>query len=285
MEKLDDVISLCYCGNDKMFQGILLSSLSAAYTVSRPLRVYILTADLTEGKKKHYTSLSQKEASFIERALQRHNPDNKVIRIDCKDVFLRDFRHCINFRSVYTPYAFMRLVLDDLPDMPKRMLYLDADTIVMKSLEPLFDFPMERFDIAFVKDAVGCHYFGNRYGNSGVLLINLEKVKEDGAFKRVRSYVRHIRLFMPDQTAMNRVLRKTKFILPDKYNEQLDTKEDTVIRHYCKRLYWFPIVHTLSIKPWDVANLRRHFGADVHKALLNEYQTLKEEGAKEGFSL
>lgn len=273
----DKEIALCYCGNDKMGKGILLSSLSASYVAELPVHVYLLTASLKEGRKE-YHGLTKEQASFIEKALKAHNSANSVTLVDCKEAFLTCFKHCINRHSVYTPYAYMRLILDELPNMPKRMLYLDADTIVMKPLAPLFEMELANYDIALVSDAIGRHYFGKRYGNSGVLLINLERVRQNGAFKRVRHYVNHVRLFMPDQTALNRVLNKTKLLLPNKYNEQLDTTPETVIRHYCKRLYWLPVVHTVSVKPWEVAKFRGRFGAETHKALLNEYVSLLEEG-------
>src|SRR5574344_87502 len=122
----DKEIALCYCGNDKMGKGILLSSLSAAYVAERPVHVYILTASLKEGHKE-YRGLSKEQASFIEQALKAHNKLNSVTLIDCKEQFLISFKHCINKHSVYTPYAYMRLILDELPNMPERMLYLDAD--------------------------------------------------------------------------------------------------------------------------------------------------------------
>lgn len=41
------MISLLYCGNGKMFDGILISLLSIAKTASEPLDVSILTMDLS----------------------------------------------------------------------------------------------------------------------------------------------------------------------------------------------------------------------------------------------
>jgi len=272
----EEIVNICYCGNDKMFKGVLLSSLSASYSCICPISVYILTADLRSGRK-HYSPFTAEQGDIIEKALQQHNPKNKVIVLDVGELFKKDFRHCINFHSTYTPYAYMRLVLDGIPNMPDKMLYLDTDTIVTRPLAPLFEFNMDAYDIAFVPDAIGRYYFGKRYGNTGVLFINLRKVRMDGSFIKARWLVNHIRMFMPDQTALNIVCRNTKLLLPNIYNEQLDLHDDTVIRHYCKRLYWLPFPHTINIKPWNVAQLRRRFGGEIHKALLNEYLMIVEE--------
>ncbi len=283
MERNDDFINICYCGNDKMFYGVLLSALSVSYVSIKPVRVYILTAELKCGRK-HYLPFLDEQAKRIETLLKRHNPQNEVILKDVKDLFLKDFHHCINFHSTYTPYAYMRLVLDDMKDMPSRILYMDTDTIAVKSIEPLFELDMTHYDIGMVPDQVGKHYFGKRYGNSGILLINLDNVRKHSSFVKARWRVNHIRMFMPDQTALNIVCGrlKTKLMLPGKYNEQLDMKEDTVIRHYCKRMYWFPIIHTINIKPWNVDAFRKRFGENTHKTLLDEFLTEKEECERKG---
>ena len=283
MEQNNDFIHICYCGNDKMFDGVLLSALSVASSVIKPVRVYILTATLQCGRK-HYSAFTEEQAKRIEAVLKRHNPYNEVILKDVRDLFLKDFRHCINFHSAYTPYAYMRLVLDNMEGMPSRILYMDTDTIAVRSIEPLFELDMTNYDIGMAPDQVGKHYFGKRYGNSGILLINLDNVRKHSSFVKARWRVNHIRMFMPDQTALNIVCGrlKTKLMLPGKYNEQFDTKEDTVIRHYCKRMYWFPIVHTVNIKPWNVETFRKRFGENTHKMLLDEFLIEKEEYRRNG---
>lgn len=283
MEPNNERINICYCGNDKMFYGVLLSALSVASVTERPISVYVLTADLAS-KKKTFTAFSEEQGKRIEEILARHNKENKVIIKNVKELFLKDFHKCVNLLSAYTPYAFMRLVLDDMDDMPSKILYMDTDTVAVKSVAPLFDTDMSSYDIAMVQDAVGKHYFGKRYGNSGILLINLDNVRLHGSFAKARHRVNHVKMFMPDQTALNIVCgrKKTKLMLPGIYNEQLDLHEDTVIRHYCKRMYWLPIVHTVNIKPWDVEKLRKRFGQNIHQELLAEFIKAKEEFAEEG---
>lgn len=283
MEANNERIDICYCGNDKMFYGVLLSALSVVSVTERPVSVYVLTADLVS-KKKSFSAFSEAQGKRIEDILRHHNDGNKVIIKNVKRLFLKDFRKCVNLHSAYTPYAFMRLVLDDMEDIPSKILYMDTDTIAVKSVAPLFDTDMANYDIAMVQDAVGKHYFGKRYGNSGILLINLDNVRLHGSFAKARKRVNTVKMFMPDQTALNIVCgaKKTKLILPGVYNEQLDLKEDTVIRHYCKRMYWLPIIHTVNIKPWDIEKLRKRFGENIHKELLTEFLEAKNGFIKEG---
>jgi lipopolysaccharide biosynthesis glycosyltransferase len=277
---MNEPMNICYCGNDRMFDAILLSSLSIARVTKRPISVFILTGSLKKNNKK-YIGLSKEDGEFIEKAIRAYNPNSSAKVIDVSKEFLSLTKHSINFHSVYTPYAYMRLILDVLPDMPDRMLYLDTDIMVLKNIDSLYDMDMGANDIALVPDQVGTHYFGKRYGNTGVLLINLKQVRQDGSFKKARWRVNHIAMFMPDQTALNIVCSKSKILLPFVYNEQLDLHEDTIIRHYCKRLYWLPIVHTINVKPWNVEHFRAHFGEKLHFDLLEEFVSRRNEREKE----
>jgi HAD superfamily hydrolase (TIGR01549 family) len=275
-----ETINLCYTGNQKMFDGILMSSLSVAMSNPNPLHVYLLTADLTKYHR-NYKIFTKEDGLFIENVLKRYNPKSQVDVIDCGDLFIKNFRYSVNFSNGYTPYSFMRLLLDEIDFIPERILYLDTDILVLKSIQDLYDTNLNDYHFAFVTDQVGEHYFGKRYGNTGVLLLNIKKIKDDHRFDGVRKYINHIKLFMPDQTTLNRVCKKTKLLLPAYYNDQLELHENTVIRHYCKRMYWLPIIHTVNIKPWDVIKFRSYFGENTHKELLDSYLEIKKEYLKE----
>ena len=269
-----------------MYEGVLLSTLSVAHVARKPIVAYILTADI-KTRRKSFKAFQNEQAERIENILKKYNPCNRVVVKDVKTLFDSLFGKSVNVSSGYTPYAFMRLLLDKMDDMPSMLLYMDTDTIAMKDVDSIFDIDMADYDIGLVQDAVGKHYFGKRYGNSGILLINLDNVKKHGTFEKARWRVNHIRMFMPDQTALNIVCgrAKTKLMLPLEYNEQLDTHENTIIRHYCKRMYWLPVVHNVNIKPWDIERFRKRFGEDAHKELIDEFISIREKEHKEGIVL
>lgn len=62
--------------------------------------------------------------------------------------------------------------------------------------------------------------------------------------------MREEKIFLPDQTALNRLVKK-KLLLPAKYNEQKHFRDDTVIQHFSKTILWLPYFHTRNIKPWQ----------------------------------
>jgi lipopolysaccharide biosynthesis glycosyltransferase len=272
----ENYLNLAYCGNSATFDGFLISSLSAARVCKQPLRIYFLTGDFTDLEAR-FTPFTEEQRLFAESALKKHNFKNRVILLQTQDIFRQLMGKSVNLRTKYTPYTLMRLVMDKLPEMPDRVLYLDTDTIVCSSLDPFFNMEMGVSDVAIAPDQVGKHFFGRRYGNAGVLLLNIGQIKKDGCFDKTRDIVNNRKMFMPDQTALNVVTKKNKIIIPQNYNEQLTLHEDTVIRHYNKRLYWWPYIHTVNIKPWQVKAFKKQFRYHTHDELLDEYVSLKKD--------
>ena len=105
-------------------------------------------------------------------------------------------------------------------------------------------------------DYYGKWFFKNRkikfnYINSGVLLLNLEKIKETGLFKRARQMCQSKKMFMPDQSSLNK-LSVNKKIEKRKYNEQRRLKKDTVFQHFTTSFRLLPFFHKVTIKPWNL---------------------------------
>jgi lipopolysaccharide biosynthesis glycosyltransferase len=63
----------------------------------------------------------------------------------------------------YTPYALLRLLLDEIDVIPDRVLYLDVDTVINKSIEELYQTNIENYEYAAVKDRYGRFFFNPRY--------------------------------------------------------------------------------------------------------------------------
>ena len=90
--------------------------------------------------------------------------------------------------------ANLRMFLPNLLDQAiKRVLYLDADTIITKSLMSLFDLDMNTYCAAMVLDSLAAKHGmligmdeSDWYFNSGVMLINLEKWREEKYTEKIR---------------------------------------------------------------------------------------------------
>ena len=117
------------------------------------------------------------------------------------------------------------------------------------------------------------------YINSGVLLLNMEKIKQTKLFERARERCVKRWMFMPDQSALNK-LAQAKRIVPRKYNEQHQLYDDTVFQHFTTSFKFFPLFKIQTIKPWEVQQVHDVLGIHEYDDILNEYQQLVPNLAK-----
>ena len=110
-------------------------------------------------------------------------------------------------------------------------------------------------------DYYGKWFFKNKkikfnYINSGVLLLNLKKIREKELFKKARELCKNKKMFMPDQSSINK-LSVNKKIEKRKYNEQRKLKEDTVFQHFTTSFRLLPFFHKVTIKPWNIEKVHK----------------------------
>lgn len=263
------MINLMYAGNDGVFSGLLISAISASHAVKEPLSVYILTMDLTEQNPK-FTPITERHRAFLEKIYKNANAESKVTLIDAGKYYKPVMKNSPNAQTSYTPYTFLRLFADKMPEIPDKILYLDTDTLIAKDISELYDTDIEGIELAAALDYYGKIFMGYHYFNAGVLLLNMKEIRKSGLFERTERLCAEKKLFLPDQTALNRLVKKKK-LLRGKYNEQKHYPEDTVIQHFAKTIIWLPYFHTRNIKPWQtelVSQVLTH----KYDALLSEYR-------------
>ena len=264
------MISLLYCGNDKVFRGLLISLLSVASHTREALDVHLLTMDLTD-RNPAFRPITEEQSIFLEKILHEKHPESRIARYDIRELFLSEMKDSPNLDSVYTPYTLLRLFSDLLP-LPERVLYLDTDTAAIGDVRPLFEYDMKDCEYAGALDYLGKVFINPRYINAGVLLLDLEKIRQTGFFKKARGLVAEKKLPFPDQDAGNRLAKK-KCFLPRGYNEQRRMRKDTVIRHFSKSIRWLPFYHTVNVKPWEIDRLHTIYHTYEFDDVLAEYQT------------
>lgn len=267
------MLNLLYCGNDKVFDGMMVSLLSIIKYTKEPLGVYVLTMDLREVDENNIP-VSAKQVDFLDKLIQQVNSESRVYLIDITEVFRKEMADSINIMSSYTPYTLVRLFADDIPELPDNILYLDTDTIASDSIEPIFETDMNGIEFAGVIDYLGKWFIRYNYMNAGVLYLNMPQIRETGVFKKARQMCRNKKMWFPDQTALNRCVKKKKF-LSTRYNEQRMIHKNTCIRHFCKTLRLFPYFHTINIKPWQIDQMHDVFHIFMYDDILNEYTKQK----------
>lgn len=273
-------MNVLYCGNKKVFDGVLTSSLSLVMRLSlpRPLRVYLFTMDLTR-LNPQYTAIEEGQAAYIERALQKFNPDSKVLRYDVTDLYETHLKGNANEGCYCSPYTLLRL-LADLVDMPDKFLYLDVDVLFQRDPALLYDIEIEGYEYAAARDHYGKYLVCPNYINAGVLLFNMQTCKRTNLFEKSRELLRKKKLPFADQSAIFRSTTKKK-MLPQRFNDQKFLHKHTVARHFSKRLFWFPYPHTDNVKQWQVERVKKVFKYTAFDDIFNEYlfqkSVLKEE--------
>jgi lipopolysaccharide biosynthesis glycosyltransferase len=163
---------------------------------------YVISDDLTEYSRKRILELK----SVKDFELEFIDFDNKML-----DGIKEQQYSYISIHSAY------RLKLASLLPNINKVIYLDADLVVLKSLKELWNTNISGYYIACAVDpAMKIGRFGDlqsslklpkshRYVNAGVCLINLQKWREDDLEKRFFSVSKEFneRLKFPEQDILN----------------------------------------------------------------------------------
>lgn len=204
-----------------------------------------------------------------------------------------------------------------LPKEVDRCLYLDPDIFIRKSLQSLYEMPLEDSYIAAASHLRGYRNGINkmrlalkkqeRYINSGIMVMNLKKIRMDFTLDRVLSSLEENeqKLLLGDQDMVNILFGKKSVLFPEeiynldertfRYVKQhkgwtLDTVADrTAIIHYngkCKPWLngyegdldvFYPDIREKGPAPTDVA--KKHIKSFLHITKLTPQQTIIVGGA------
>lgn len=267
------MIKVVYCGNAGIFKGISMSLISAQESTKEPIDATILTGDFRSIDPR-FSSFTESQRELLETVLRGKNFESRVHLVDLTIPFLEELDGSPNCQSSYTPYTLLRLFLDRLPNMGDKLLYLDADTIVVKDLNLLYSHDLGNKLCGWVLDRFGHILLAPTYCNAGVILLNMKQLKEEGILASCRLLLKKRKWPFPDQDVLNRLTKGRKLILPREFNEQQGLRKETVIRHYCNQPRIFPTIHAMIAKPWDIERIHEVYKTTVHDALYEECRPL-----------
>ena len=270
------MINILYCGNDKVFDGILTSALSILKRsrLDEPMKFFIFTMDVSHIKP-DYLPVSDTQVSFLDGVVKEYNGENSVVKIDVSDIYMREFSGCPNEDAYCSPYTLIRLFADLIPDIPEKLLYLDADVMFNRDVHLLYDTDVSEVEYAAARDHYGKYLVNPNYINAGILLFNMKMARETKLFEKARQEIRAKKLVFADQSALIRATSK-KRMLPQRFNDQKFLHKHTVVRHFSKRLFYLPYPHTDNVKQWQVSRIHKIFGYYQFDDILYEYIYLKE---------
>lgn len=275
------MVNILFCGNDKVFDGMLTCALSILKRTEskEPFTFYVFTMDVSH-LKDSYVPVSERQMAFFEEVIKGYNPENCAVLVDVTSLYREEFDGCPNEGAYCSPYTLIRLFADRVDGMPDKLLYLDVDIMFNRDVHLLYDVDVTDYEYAAARDHYGKYLINPNYVNAGVLLFNLRRMRETNLLGKARGLIKTRKLVFADQSAIIRSTTKKK-MLPQKFNDQKFLHKHTVVRHFSKRLFWLPYPHTDNIKQWHVSRVHKVFRYFVFDDILFEYLYLIEKFKRE----
>lgn len=269
-------MNILYSGDAHIGDGVLVSVLSLLKHVQEPLHIYILTATMAADGQR-WAPLPDSTVAYLNRVVSQRSPASTVVKIDVTALFNAE-PPTANLATRFTPGSMLRLYADELPQLPDRLLYLDTDVLCRRDPGAFYSQDFRGAEFIGVLDHYGKWFFHHGwrpfdYVNSGVLLLNMPRIKETGLFAKARVRCQERKMFMPDQSALNK-LAVNKRLAPTRYNEQHTLKADTVLQHFSTTLHLFPWFHTQTVKPWQPEAMHSVLQLHAYDDILQQYTAL-----------
>ena len=249
------MINVCISCDDNYakYAGIVIASIILNAKEDDEFSFYILDGGISESAKIEIDKLKQIKDFKLQ-----------YVQIDPSwfDVYKNILTH--KYISIATYY---RLKLSKLLPKVDRVIYLDCDVIVRKSLKEFFDTDMEDNYMAGVIDARVKYkpkWKNTKYVNAGVLLMDLNKIRQDGIEDKFVEFTKENieRIKAGDQDIINFTLDGKIKIVDDRWNVQVSSflsrssfTKDPYIIHYIARQ-----------KPWLFGSYN-HFKNEYFKVL------------------
>lgn len=168
--------------------------------------------------------------------------------------------------NVCAKWSWMVLMRTALALMPEfsgvgRIASFDCDTVCVGDVSPLWEIDLSGCYFAAVQEKWACARTGLEYRNVGVMVQNLNLMRETGKAEEVVGALNRHRFTWPDQDALNYLCQGFTQDLPSGYNKCPwvvdDGSEDRVI-HYAARDDWRdePVVVEYRTMGWDDVMMR-----------------------------
>lgn len=266
-------MNILYCGDKHIEDGLIISVLSLTEHCREPLNIYVMTVELEVGQY-DLKPVSDEVISYLGKTVAERT-GGTVKKLDVTDLFSRQLPTA-NMETRFTPCCMLRLFSDDVPEIPDRVLYLDNDVVARMDISDFYYQDIDAYELAGVLDYYGRWFFRRNifrmdYLNSGVLLMNMPAIRKSGLFRKCREMCISEKIFMPDQSSINKLAVK-KIIRDRRYNEQRRLHKNTVMQHFTTSFRLFPWFHSLTVKPWQIERVHEILKIFEYDQLFEQYR-------------
>lgn len=232
-------VKLVYITDKNYAMPTLVSIVSAIQNKSSNYKIYVIT--------------TFEDAEIIDkfRLLNNGTTEISIIPVNIKE-FIPQSISSVNH---VTKTALIKFFLPDILSNEDKILYIDGDTIIQKPLDELYNMALGNnyagvvFDNALFimpQHAARLQIPVEKYFNSGVMLLDLKKMRTDNLSGALLEYRTTQYNYFMDQDAFNKILYGSVLFIPDKYNmvpvshyHSKNKIKEAVILHFAARF-----------KPW-----------------------------------
>ena len=208
-------------GNYFPYLKVALKSIEK-YASERCYDIYVLASSLSKEEKGELCSLSTPNITVRAKSVSQRI---KHLQPRLKSRLRDYYSECIYYR-IFIPSLF--------PDM-KKCVYIDCDTVLCEDIANLYDTDLGSFPLAAVADEsvppipAFCDYVmgwvgvdADKYFNSGVLVMNLEKMREEKIEEKFLFLLGkyNFETVAPDQDYLNFLCKDKVLYLPARWNKQ-----------------------------------------------------------------
>lgn len=261
------------------FAGVMLTSLFKNNQDIGQITVYLMTSDMSKKNRDRFQILAE----------QYHR---EIKFVDSKEIdSLMEAYHAPRWRGSYTAY-YRLFALSIIEDEIDRLVYLDADMVVIGSLSELITCDLGDNILGMCLEIAGIHAKliksdSKYYYNSGMVVFDVKKWIECRGTDRVIEHMNNVHAAYPypDQDMINLLFSKSIATMSPKYNffptayafedpniwkdayggsnyylekEVMSAKQSPVILH-CLRVF--------GLRPWDE-------GKHPYKDVWNKYKSI-----------
>ena len=203
-----NVVPVFYAADENYlpFLGVALTSLKAHASKERTYHIHVLCSRELGGNAK---KIKEMETENIH--ISFHDVSERIEKIV-------NVLHC---RDYYTPAIFYRLFIPDMFPQYDKAIYLDCDTVLCADIAELYDIDLKDNLIGavadgavadvvafreYTKNALGIR--AEKYFNSGVITLNLKRLREMNFFQTFFSVLRSYAFIVaPDQDCLNLICK------------------------------------------------------------------------------
>lgn len=243
---MKNAIHIVLSSNERYMPGatVALASVAVSARAETPLHFHVFTENV-----------KRETFAFLENTILRLHPQSVVEEHVCDESILAGLPMYAGSRMPWVRCFYSRIL-----NHVDWAIYLDCDVLYLASPEEHYAYRDDsmyacatrdisetapREDVEWARRECGVDLDISRYLNSGVMLFNFKKFREDGIAEKIAEFVtKHPKTNYADQTAMNVLFNDGGVkLIPEKYNWLQIYLDDAALKQR-------PVIHYVSGIPW-----------------------------------